>query len=175
MSKPKSIGRVILDNLKSMPSRSEANQIIHDNINPDKDTDFGGGTFQGAGAYARFSREVPYEERVRKSLLKKNRGSVEFQKAFKAARDKGLKEFNFNGKTYNTGLDDTPDVVVREVGKSRNNGATFISNPDSTSVEPYVGQRLGTMKREEEYNSDNIDVKSLQVLNNIITKKKKKQ
>lgn len=112
---------------------------------------FGGGAFGGAGAYGSFDGGVPlyefdYVENI--PLV----SETTFSEAYDAARKAGLKNFQFNGETYTTDYD--PNAKPK--GKKVERAAINLRNvydaegkmiPDSTRIEPYVGQIPGRVKR----------------------------
>lgn len=80
-------------------------------------------------------------------------GRESFSSAFNRARTQGEPTFIFNGEEYTTEISDNPqyvgkryqdtiDGVIREVLDEN-----MKSIPDSTRIEPYVGQMLGIYKR----------------------------
>lgn len=167
MSKSQEILSSFLSGLKNMPNKSE----LMSNFNKQRDSEkskkvsYRNGKFGGAGASERIAVNKPSIERINKELISSEsqmpKGSDEFQKAFSEAKRSGLEEFEFNGKKYSTkeaNKEDFPPVVKREVGSSRTkdyegknpDDSTFKANSDSTSFEPFVGQRLGHMSRKEE-------------------------
>lgn len=128
---------------------------------------FGGGNFGGAGASARFDiglDPLVYEQYVRNTPIM---DEISFSDAYSRARKAGLKEFDFNGRRYNTDYDPnakigprvtavSPVLNIREVLDENKNPIS-----DSTRVEPYTGQIPGVHRKDyggliEKYGADQI-------------------
>lgn len=115
---------------------------------------FKGGKFGGAGTGTEFGEEIPIQidstQYIRRTPIP---GRESFSSAFNRARTQGEPTFIFNGEEYTTEISDNPqyvgkryqdtiDGVIREVLDEN-----MKSIPDSTRIEPYVGQMLGVYKR----------------------------
>lgn len=118
------------------------NTKIVDIINPPKNSwDFGGGHFGGGGWGTSFTteKEKPF---IDKWLDHRYPIGPSFDQAFGNARKKGLLEFVFDGKKYNTSLGtkwnkewaSRPEAVFRFVTDENNDVVD-----DSTRVEPFLG------------------------------------
>ena len=90
--------------------------IFYDRNVSTKKGNFGNGRFSGGGAGTKFFEEYnPVEEIKRDTIFVPY--ETTFNDAFSNARRKGLKEFDFNGKKYNTELGDNPKNY--EAGQQR--------------------------------------------------------
>jgi hypothetical protein len=77
-------------------------------INTDKPNHFGGGKTGGGGARNHPTTITKYKEKNDTTLIPYVI-PVDFNQAFKAARERGDKTFNFGGKDYSTELGDNPN------------------------------------------------------------------
>ena len=115
---------------------------------------FGGGSFGGGGAGMEFDNNKVKSEDY--DYVKNTPLLHSFSEAFNNARKSGKNTFVFNGKEYTTEISDNPNYVGKQYESILNIREVLDKNmkviPDSTRIEPYLGQIPGTSKRERKYN-----------------------
>lgn len=110
---------------------------------------FGGGSFGRGGAGTEFNidniKSEDYDYIRNTPLLHS------FSDAFNNARKAGKNTFIFNGKEYTTEISDNPKYIGKQYEPMLNIREVLDKNmkviPDSTRIEPYLGQIPGTSKR----------------------------
>lgn len=151
-------GGDLLDRLKSNIqnlNRDTAQQRIADNLSSiqgNESSVFGGGEFSGAGASSRFAYDP---DNIMSQWIRNTPIPVEvsFSDAYTQARQNGQKTFIFNGKEYNTDYDPNAKLGKREYESTLMNLREILDEnkktiPDSTRLEPWVGQIPGEHRRE---------------------------
>lgn len=157
--------RRFAEGLSYLPSRQKAQQAVHDSIQAAANNyeikypsfgGFGNGMFGGAGASGRFEYSpsaLPENyDYVRNTPIM---NEVTFSQAYANARRAGLPTFKFNGQTYTTDYD--PNAKLGPVQIESNVVANLRevldrerkTIPDSTRLEPWVGQIPGEVKRKK--------------------------
>lgn len=120
------------------------------NENGDDLTVPGGGSFGGSGAGSSFNSDLISDNDF--DYIKNTPLLRSFSEAFNGARKSGKKTFIFNGKEYNTEISDNPKYIGKQYEPMLNVREVLDKNmkviPDSTRIEPYLGQIPGTTKRE---------------------------
>lgn len=111
---------------------------------------FGGGSFGRGGAGAEFTTDNIKSEDY--DYIRNTPLLHSFSDAFNNARKAGKNTFIFNGKEYTTEISDNPKYVGKQYEPMLNIREVLDKNmkviPDSTKIEPYLGQIPGTSKRE---------------------------
>ena len=157
--------RRFAEGLSYLPSRQKAQQAVHDSIQAAANNyeikypsfgGFGNGMFGGAGASGRFEYSpsaLPENyDYVRNTPIM---NEVTFSQAYANARRAGLPTFKFNGQTYTTDYDtnaklgpvQTESNIVANLREVLDRERKTI--PDSTRLEPWVGQIPGEIKRKK--------------------------
>lgn len=117
-------------------------------------TDFRGGDFGGAGASSSF-KENEYTDKLYDYIRNTPIVTREsFTDAYRNAVNSGLSEFEWNGRRIKVENSDNPNYTRKEYRNSISGNIREILDedmnviPDSTRIEPYIGQIPGTIKRE---------------------------
>jgi hypothetical protein len=114
---------------------------------------FGGGSFGRGGAGAEFNTDNIKSEDY--DYIRNTPLLHSFSDAFNNARKAGKNTFIFNGKEYTTEVSDNPKYIGKQYEPALNIREVLDKNmkviPDSTRIEPYLGQIPGTSKREKKY------------------------
>lgn len=110
----------------------------------------GGGSFGGSGAGSSFDSGLVNGNDF--DYIKNTPLLRSFSEAFNDARKSGKNTFIFNGKKYTTEVSDNPNYIGKQYEPMLNIREVLDKNmkviPDSTRIEPYLGQIPGTSKRE---------------------------